>query len=101
MKEVSNLFFSDKIFKMICIVIVINLTPGYEALIQAYLLKTLKLSLTDLSDINTVGCLFFLLALFIYNQYLKHINSQTLYTVTNFFLWIVNLSFLLVIFGQV
>ena len=86
---------------MITIVVLINITPGYESLIQAYLLEKLKLTLTDLSDISAVAGLFFLLALYIYQQHLKHINSQTLYTITNFFLWIVNVSFLLVIFGQV
>ncbi len=83
------------------IIILINITPSFESLIQAYLLEKLQLSFKDISVIHTCANTFFLLALFIYQRYLKHINPQTLYTITNFFLWIVNISFLLVIFGQV
>lgn len=101
MSAVLGVFKNSRVAKMIIVVMLIHISPGFESLTTAYLQQKLKFSLTDLSDIQTFSSIFFLLALLLYQTHLRHINPQTLYTITNFFLWMINISFLLVIFNTI
>lgn len=101
MNAVLGVFKNSRVTKMIIVVMLIHISPGFESLTTAYLQQKLRFSLTDLSDIQTFSSIFFLLALLVYQTHLRHINPQTLYTITNFFLWIINVSFLLIIFNKI
>lgn len=83
---------------MLSIVFLLNITPAFDSLITFYFTDLLKFSMTDLSNFNTVGTLSYLCALIIYSLYFKKTDAKKFFVGTNFILWIVNLSFLMVVF---
>lgn len=82
---------------MIIIVLLLNITPAFDSLITFYFTDILKFSVTDLANFNTVGTLCYLFALIVYSWYFKKTDPKKFFVGTNFILWIVNLSFLMVV----
>lgn len=86
---------------MIFVVCLINLTPSYDAVTTSFMMDKLKLTRSDMADLTTIGSIFYVIALFLYQYYFKNFHAQTLFTVTNFLLWIINVSFMLIVLGKI
>lgn len=71
---ISQLLFRDKVFQMIVIVCLINFTPSYDAVITSYLTDNLHMNKRDLANLHTVGSVFYVLALVVYQTYFKNYN---------------------------
>lgn len=104
-KEQMDVFlkviFSGNVWKMIIIVILLNITPAFDTLTIFYFTEILNFSVTDLSDFNTLGTLCYLLALIVYSLYFKKTNPKKFFVGTNLLLWFVNVSFLMVVMKTV
>lgn len=86
---------------MVTVVCLINFTPSYDAITTSYMIDSLNLTKTDLADLHTVGSVFYVLALMLYQVYFKKCNAQNLYILTNFMLWFINVSFMLIVQGTI
>lgn len=61
-------------------------------------MKELNFSKVDLANLNTVGTLFYLLALFLYQVYLKRFSSRSIFITTNITQTLLNIVFMLVVY---
>lgn len=86
---------------MLIIVVLLNITPAFDSLVTFYFTDLLKFSVTDLANFNTIGTLCYLMALVLYTWYFKKADPRKFFVGTNFVLWIVNMSFLMVVFKTV
>ena len=78
----------------------INLTPSFDSIIGFYLTDYLKFDPEDLSNFNSFGTLCYALGLVMYYYYFKNISHKIFYISTNFILWMINISFLLVVLNE-
>lgn len=101
LKLLSSLLFRDKVFSMVCFVMLLNATPTFDTLSQFYMTDRLNFSETDLANFSTIGSISYIIGLIVYSKYLVQKNPKTIYFATNFLWLAVNVSFLLVVFDQV
>lgn len=101
MKVLASLIFRDRVFPMVCFVMLLNCTPTFDTLSQFYMTDRLGFTETDLADFSTVGNISYIVGLIIYSKYLVQKNPKMLYFSTNFLWLIVNISFMLVVFDLV
>jgi hypothetical protein len=59
----------------------------------------LNFSSTDLANFGTFGTFCYIQGLLLYSFYFKNISPSKFFLCTNFILWSINLSFLLVVLG--
>ncbi len=93
----KNLIFRESVIQLIVMICLINLTPNFDSLITFYITDHLKFTTEDLSNFSTFGTVCYILGLLVYSFYLKDIEPKKFYVITNFILWIFNISFLLVV----
>lgn len=93
----SQLLFRDKVLQLIVFICLVNMTPNFDALYTFYMTDHLKFSTEDLANFSTFATVCYVLGLAMYSFWMKDINPRKFYLTTNFILWIVNISFLLVV----
>lgn len=76
-----------------------NMTPTYDALIMTFLIDTLKFTKIDLANLSCYSTIFYILALYLYQIYLKKVSSKIILLGTNFLLCFTNIIFMLVVLG--
>ena len=64
-----------------------------------YLIDELKFSTSDLADLSSCSLLMFIIGLAWYSHSLYKIKPKRIFMGTNFLQWIINCSFLLIVFG--
>lgn len=96
----KNLVFRDKVLELVTFILLINLTPSFDSIIGFYLTDYLKFDAEDLSNFNAFGTLCYALGLIMYYFYFKDISKKIFYISTNFILWMINISFLLVVLNE-
>lgn len=77
-----------------------TLTPSYEAIMTLFFIKKLSFSQIDLANLATVGTLFYIMALLLYQTYLKNYSSRAIFILTNFLQSILSFVFMLVIYSS-
>jgi hypothetical protein len=100
MEEVEimkQLIFRDKVLQMILFICLINLTPNFDVLYTFYMTDYLKFTTEDLANFSTFATICYIIGLFCYSFFFKDINPKKFFITTNFFLWVMNISFLLVV----
>lgn len=97
----KRLIFREKVFPMVLFVCFLNLTPSFDSIVTFYMTDKLKFSSTDLANFSTVGTFTYLLGLLLYSFYLRKIDPAKFFVSTNFILWLINVSFLLVVWDVV
>ena len=93
----KNLLCMDKVFDMMVFICLINLTPDFGSLMTFFLTDHLHFTTEDLADFASFGTVCYILALVLYSYYLMDVDPKNFYIVTNFILFIVNISFLVVV----
>ncbi len=91
----------EDVYKMVFFLILINLTPCFDSLSVFYLIDILKFNDIDLSDICTIGAIFYVSGLLLYYYVFQNLNPRSLFLSTNFLFLMANSSFLLVAFGYI
>lgn len=61
----------------------------------------LRFSSKDLANFDCIGTICYIFGLVLYTYYFKNVNPKSFYVTTNFLLWVVNVSFILVLFNLV
>lgn len=84
---------------MICVVFLLNICPNFDSIVTFFMTDRLKFSTSDLANFATVGTFCYIVGLVLYSYYFKNIKPSTFYITTNFILWFINVSFLLVVLG--
>lgn len=87
-----------KVIPLISLVCLMTLTPSYDALMSLYFIKRLSFSQIDLANLATIGTLFYLMALLLYQTYLKRFSSRAIFILTNFLQAFLNYLFMLVMY---
>lgn len=95
----KNLVCRDKVLELILLICLINMTPNFDMLVTFYMTDFLKFSTEDLANFSAMGTICYIIALVVYSFYFQNIKPRKFYIVTNFLLWIINVSFLLVVLG--
>lgn len=72
---IVSLVFRDRVLQMIIVVCLINITPSYDAVTNSYMMDKLKLTKADMSDLWTIGSVFYVVALFLYQTYFKNFHA--------------------------
>lgn len=93
----KRLLFRDKVLQLILFICLINLTPNFDALYTFYMTDFLKFSTEDLANFSAFATFCYIIGLLVYYYFMKNVNPQNFYITTNFILWFINLSFLLVV----
>ena len=93
----KQLIFRDKVLQMILFVCLIHLTPNFDVLYTFYMTDYLKFSTEDLANFSTFASICYINGLLCYSYFFKGVNPKKFFVTTNFFLWIMNISFLLVV----
>ena len=93
----KKLVFRDKVLQMILFICLINLTPNFDVLYTFYMTDYLKFNTEDLANFSTFATVCYIIGLFCYSVAFKNINPKRFFVATNFFLWVMNISFLLVV----
>lgn len=95
----KGLITRDKVLQLILFICLINLTPNFDALMTFYMTDYLKFTTEDLANFSAFATSCYIIGLVLYYYKLKDINPKNFYLSTNFILWVINVSFLLVVLG--
>jgi hypothetical protein len=95
----KELILRDKVLQLVLFICLINLTPNFDALMTFYMTDYLKFSTEDLANFSAFATSCYIIGLILYYYKLKDVNPKNFYISTNFILWIINISFLLVVLG--
>lgn len=95
--SIQKLLAMDKVVQMIIFVCLINATPNFDAITTFYQTDYLKFTTEDLANFQTFATLCYVIAMVIYSYCLQKTDPYKLFLSTNFMLWIVNVSFMLVV----
>ena len=93
----KKLVLRDKVLQLILFICLINLTPNFDALYTFYMTDYLNFTTKDLANFSAFATCCYIVGLVLYYYYLKDMNPKNFYISTNFILWVINLSFLLVV----
>lgn len=99
LKILSSLIFRNSVLPMIIFVILINMTPNYDSLTQFYFTNILHFDPNTLAQFQTVAAVAYMLGLIVYMKYFTSSGPKKVIFTTNIILWMINISFLLVVFG--
>ena len=86
----------DKVGQMILFVCLVNLTPNFEILYTFFMTDRLYFTKTDLGNYQTFGTICYVLGLLMFSLFFVNVQPKKFYMITNFLLFFVTLSFLLV-----
>lgn len=89
----------DRVFSMILISFLVNLTPNLDILYTFYLTDSLNFSGKDLGNLMTIGMVFYVFGLALYTKVFRKTNPKVFYLALLCVLFIVNASFLLIVTG--
>lgn len=95
---IIKLISRDKVFQMIIFLCLLNMTPSFDSMITFYMTDYLKFTSTDLANFNSIGTIFYVVGLLMYSFYFRKLNPKKFFLITNFILWIINVSFMTVLF---
>ena len=98
MKEV---FRKPRVAAMLLFLFLIHLTPSYDFVTSFYLMDVLKFTTEDLANLSSFSLLMFIAGLAWYSCSLYRQPPKRTFMATNFVLWAINCSFLLVVFNVV
>ena len=101
MGTIKQLLMKDKVFKMILFLFLLNITPAFDSLITFYYTDYLNFSIIDLANFSTFGTISYLFALIVYSLYFRKANPRNFFITTNMILWLISVSFLMVVFNTV
>lgn len=93
----KKLLFRDRVLQMMLFVCLINLTPDFGVISTFYMTDRLHFTTEDLANFSTVATLFYIIGLLCYSFLLKDIEPKKFFITTNFILWLINCSFILVV----
>ncbi len=96
---IRNMLTGDKIIAMAAYVFILNLTPSFDQVSNYYLMEEHQFTEVDLSDLQAFSILCYVLGLAWYSYSLFKINAKKFYMATNVLYWVVNCTFLLLVFG--
>lgn len=91
----------DKVIPMLVFVCLINATPSFDSINTFYQTDVLGFSMDDLANFSSFSTLCYIAGLVLYSLYLRRFDPHNFFIATNFLLWAVNVSFLLVVLGLV
>lgn len=95
----KELLMQENVLLMITFVCLINLTPNFDIVFTFYMTDFLKFTTEDLANFSTVASISYVIGLYMYTVFMNKVKPRTFFISTNFILWIVNFSFLLVVTG--
>jgi len=93
----KRLLLQDNVLQLILFICLINLTPNFDSLYTFYMTDYLKFSTEDLANFSAFATCCYIIGLVLYYYKLQNINPKNFYISTNFVLWVINLTFLLVV----
>ena len=82
---------------MIIFLFLLNITPSFDSYVTVYMTDVLNFNSKELANFNTVGTIFYILGLLMYSFKFWYIEPKKFFLTTNFILWIINCSFMLVV----
>lgn len=82
---------------MIFFLMIINICPYFDSIVNFYLINELNFTASTIAANSTCGLIFLMLSIYCYNEYFINVNPKKLVIVTNLLLWVINLSFVLVV----
>lgn len=85
---------------MVVFLLLLNFTPDFESITTFYMMHELGFSTTTITNFSTFANLSYVLGLILYYFYFYKISASKFFLTTNFMLWIINVSFMLVITKQ-
>lgn len=95
----KQLLFRNKVLQMMLFVCMINMTPSFDVISTFYMTDRLKFTTEDLANFSTISTLAYIIGLACYSFWLKDLDPKRFFVSTNFLLWVINVSFLLVVTG--
>jgi hypothetical protein len=93
----KRLLLQDNVLQLILFICLINLTPNFDSLYTFYMTDYLKFSTEDLANFSAFATCCYIIGLVLYYYKLQNINPKNFYISTNFVLWVINFTFLLVV----
>lgn len=101
-QEVSilgGLLCRGQVLPMVIFVILVSMTPNFDNLTKVFFLKILKFDSNTLAWFQSVGQIAYMIGLLVYSKFFIKVSPKKVFVATNLILWLVNFSFLMVIFN--
>lgn len=98
---IRGLMCQDRVIPMLIFVCLLNATPNFDSLTTFYQTDILKFTMDDLANLTSFSSICYICGLIIYSLYLRKVNPRSFFLSTNFILWLINVSFMLVVLGYV
>lgn len=98
---VKSLVMRDKVIPMLLFFGVINATPNFDSITTFYQTDYLKFTMDDLANFTSFSTVCYIAGMTLYSLYLRKFDPRKFFMTTSFLLWVVNVSFMLVVLGYV
>lgn len=93
----KQLLLRNKVLQMMLFVCFINMTPSFDVISTFYMTDRLKFTTEDLANFSTVATICYIIGLLVYSYWGKNVEPKRFFVATNFMMWVINCSFLLVV----
>ena len=97
-RSIFKVLKEKKVIPLISLVCFMTMTPSYDALMTIYFIKKLGFSQVDLANLTTIGTLFYMLALILYQVYLKRFSGRMIFLLTNYMQCALSFVFMMVVY---
>ena len=97
LQSMKDLLSRDKVMTMMIFVILINMQPNFDQLTMFYFTEKLNFSTEMLANFQAFGTMCYIIGLVSYSMFFRHVSPQKFFLITNFMLWGINLTFLMVV----
>lgn len=97
-KGLISIFRVNSIAPLLVLVCLLIATPDFSTLTTFYITDNLGFSTTDLANFASFGTICSIIGQYLYYHYLVKMNPRVFFLITCTFFWVINNSFLLVIF---
>lgn len=100
-KIMKEILLKPRVLAMALFIFLIHFTPSYDSITMFYLIDNLGFTTEDLADLSSCSLIMFIIALAWYSCSLYKIPPKRIFMGTNFLQWVINCSFLLIVYGLI
>jgi MFS family permease len=98
---IKSIVVRDKVAPMLLFISLINATPNFDSVTTFYQTDFLHFTMDDLANFASFSTICYIAGLILYSLHFRKFDPHRFFLGTNFLLWAVNVSFLLVVLGLI
>lgn len=100
LQRIQSIFQIDKVNELLFVMVINNLLPQFDSIINFYLLQKLHFSVRVLSYFQGIAQIFYVIVLALYFKYMKRVSAHKILLSATTFNWLVNACLTMVVLGK-